>query len=181
VAALVVGVVAAVVRIVFAPLIPLLLNPDSEGYVQAGWDLFRGNGLDLGLRRTPGYGVFIATAFGLLGERLTSIVIAQHGLGVVNAVLAFMLGRIVLGTVGGVVVGLLTAISGPLLLYEHYVMTETLSTTALLVATLAMLRALTAVTASWALVAGLATGIALVADRADRWGCRSAGALVALA
>jgi hypothetical protein len=162
VAALLVAIIATGVRIAFAPLTPPLLNPDSEGYVQAGWDLFRGNGLDLGLRRTPGYGVFIAGTFALLGERLTSIVTAQHALGVVNALLAFALGRTVLGLVGGLVVGLLTGISGPLLLYEHYVMTETLSTTAVLAATLAMLRTLSQRTTGWALVAGLLTGVALL-------------------
>jgi hypothetical protein len=143
-------------------LTPPLLNPDSEGYVQAGWDLFRGNGLDLGLRRTPGVGVFIAGVFSLLGERLTSIVIAQHALGVVNALLTYIIGRKLLGPVGGLVVGLLAAISGPLLLYEHYVMTETLSTTALLVATLTMLRAHETRSVRWGLTAGLITGVALL-------------------
>src|SRR4051812_17502228 len=104
VSAVLVGVIAAGIRIDFNPLIPPLLNPDSEGYVQAGWNLFHGAGLDLGLRRTPGYGVFIAVAFGLLGERLTSIVAAQHALGVINALLALALGRMVLGNVGGLVV-----------------------------------------------------------------------------
>jgi 4-amino-4-deoxy-L-arabinose transferase-like glycosyltransferase len=156
------GVIAAGIRIAFNPLIPPLLNPDSEGYVQAGWNLFHGSGLDLGLRRTPGYGVFIAAAFGLLGERLTSIVAAQHALGVINALLALVLGRMVLGNVGGLVVGILTALSGPLLLYEHFVMTEMLSTTALLVATIAMLHALAARTFGWALIAGLCTGVALL-------------------
>jgi 4-amino-4-deoxy-L-arabinose transferase-like glycosyltransferase len=162
VAAALVAVVACGIRIAFAPLTPPLLNPDSEGYVQAGWDLFRGNGLDVGLRRTPGYAVFTAGAFAVLGERLDSIVATQHALGVINAVLAFALGRAVLGLSGALVVGILTAISGPLLLYEHYVMTETLSTTALLAATLAMLRALSARTAKWSLIAGLLTGVALL-------------------
>ncbi|MFN0073435.1 MAG: glycosyltransferase family 39 protein [Chloroflexota bacterium] len=160
--ALIVAVVAILTRLAFAPLIPPLLNPDSEGYVQAGWDLFRGNGLDLGLRRTPGYGVFIAGVFALLGERLSSIATAQHVLGVMNAILAYVLGRMVVGPVGGLVVGLLSAISGPLLLYEHFIMTETLSTTALLGSAIAMLYALRKQTPGWALAAGFSTGVALL-------------------
>lgn len=161
-ALLVVALAAIAVRWRFAPLIPPLLNPDSEGYVQAGWDLFRGNGLDLGLRRTPGYGVFVAGAFALLGERLTSIVLAQHALGVVNAVLAGVIAARVLGPIGALIIGLLTAISGPMLLYEHFVMTETLSATALLLALIGLIRALDTRSIGWSLVAGLLTGVALL-------------------
>lgn len=157
-----VAVIAVAIRFAFAPQVPPLLNPDSEGYVLAGWDLLHGNGLELGLRRTPGYGVFIAGAFALLGERLSSVTLAQHALGVLNAVLAYVLARSALPPLGALVVGLLTAVSGPLLLYEHYLMTETLSTTALLVALIALGKALEAGTLRWALLAGLAAGVGLL-------------------
>jgi 4-amino-4-deoxy-L-arabinose transferase-like glycosyltransferase len=161
-ALMVVIVVGIIVRVAFSSLTPPLLNPDSEGYVQGGWDLVHGNGLDLGLRRTPGYSVFIAGAFALLGEQLSSITRLQHVLGVVNAALAYVVARAALGPIGAFVVGLLTAVSGPMLLYEHYVMTETLSASALLVSLVALMRLLDRPTVGAAAVTGISVGIALL-------------------
>lgn len=160
--ALVLGVaaIAITMRLAFAHLVPPVIDTDSSDYVLIAWKLLHGEGLDLELRRTPGYGIFIAGALLLLGEQIQSVVDAQHALGVINALLAFVLGHRILGAGWGFFVGLATALSGPLILYEQYVMTETLATTLVLTATLLLWRTTDTGSSGWALVTGLVIGAA---------------------
>lgn len=62
----------------------------------------------------------------LFGEELRVLMLVQHLLGALTALATFALGRLVFGTAVGVLAGTLTAISGPLLIMEHYLMSETL-------------------------------------------------------
>ena len=54
--------------------------------------------------------------------------LVQHLLGVVTVLLTFGIGRLLFGVAGGLVAALLTAISGPVIVTEHYLMSEALFT-----------------------------------------------------
>ncbi|MGE3909246.1 MAG: ArnT family glycosyltransferase [Chloroflexota bacterium] len=116
----------------FAMRVAPFIAKDSQAYFLPAWDLIHSGQFELGLRRTPAYPLFLSAAVLLMGDDLRGVTLVQHLLGVVTAGLAFVLGRLVAGpnaTAGrivGVVAGLLTAISAPLVVYEHYLLTETL-------------------------------------------------------
>jgi 4-amino-4-deoxy-L-arabinose transferase-like glycosyltransferase len=113
------------VRLAFYTSAPPFLNPDSAGYYVPGRNLVMGDGFNLGLRRTPTYPLFIAGVVALAGEDLQALVTVQHALfGPVLVILTFVLGRLLAGRLVAFLAAGLSAISGPLLLYEHYVMTE---------------------------------------------------------
>ena len=133
--------VASAVRLHFALRPPPFLTPDSQGYFLPGWDLAHGLGFSPELRRTPGYSLFIAGVVWLFGDDLRGLVLAQHGLGVLTAGLAWALGRQLYGRLAGLLGGLAVALSGPLLIYEHYVLTEALFTCLLTLALLLLVRA----------------------------------------
>ena len=123
---------AAAFKLGFALRIPPFIAKDSQAYFLPAWDLVHGYGFELGLRRTPGYPLFLAGALALVGDDLRGIVLVQHLIGVATAGLAFALGRLTFGTppavgrIVGVTAGLLAGISAPLVAYEHYLLTETL-------------------------------------------------------
>jgi 4-amino-4-deoxy-L-arabinose transferase-like glycosyltransferase len=124
--------VAAAFKLGFALRIAPFVAKDSQAYFLPAWDLVASGQFDLGLRRTPGYPLFLAGALLLLGDDLRGIVLVQHLLGIATAGLAFALGRLVageraaLGRTVGLIAGLLSAVSAPLVTYEHYLLTESL-------------------------------------------------------
>jgi hypothetical protein len=124
--------VAASFKLGFALRIAPFIAKDSQAYFLPAYDLVHGGQFELGLRRTPAYPLFVAGALVLLGDDLRGIVLLQHLLGVGTAGLTFVLGRLVAGEraaagrVVGVVAGLLSAVSAPLVTYGHYVLTESL-------------------------------------------------------
>ena len=117
---------------------PVFATGDSEGYLAPAFDLARGLGFDLSLKRTPAYPGLVALVIAAWGEDLRALAFAQHALGVLTAVLTFALGRLTFGLAAGLGAGLLTALNGALVLSEHTVMTEALFVP-LVVATLAAL------------------------------------------
>jgi len=135
--------VASAFKLGFALRIAPFIAKDSQAYFLPAYDLVHGGQFELGLRRTPAYPLFLAGALVLVGDDLRGVVLLQHLLGILTAGLAYALGRLVAGqnaTAGrvvGVAAGLLTAVSAPLVAYEHYLLTETLfafAVTAMLVA-----------------------------------------------
>ncbi|MFN8636372.1 MAG: glycosyltransferase family 39 protein [Chloroflexota bacterium] len=135
--------VAVAVKLGFALRIAPFIAKDSQAYFLPAFDLVHGGQFELGLRRTPAYPLFLAGALLLVGDDLRGIVLLQHLLGVGTAGLAYLLGRMAAGgsvvsaRAVGLAAGLLTAISAPLVTYEHYLLTETLfafAVTAMLVA-----------------------------------------------
>lgn len=151
---------AAVVRLAIALRPPPFLTPDSQGYFLPGWELANGLGFGPELRRTPLYPFFVALVVFLFGEDLRALVLAQHGLGVVTAGLTWVLGRLAFGRLAGLTAGLGVALAGPLLIYEHYVLTESLFTGLLTLAMLLALRALRLPSRRRLLAAGLALAAA---------------------
>lgn len=127
-------IVALVTLLVLATLVrgalhfraPVFLEGDSQSYLLPAWDLIRGDGFAPEIRRAPVYPLFIAGSFVLAGAQLDSLAAAQHLLGVVTVALTYLLARRWLGVLPSVFAAGLIAISGPLLIYERYVMSETL-------------------------------------------------------
>src|SRR5215210_1057121 len=129
--------ISVAMRLAFATSAPPFLNSDSPSYYLPARALADGQALDLGLHRTPTYPVVIAIVIAIFGEDLQKLVTVQHfAFGPITAVLAYVFGCLVTRRVIALVAAILVAVSGPLLLYEHYVMSEALFTP-LLLATLA--------------------------------------------
>jgi hypothetical protein len=116
----------------------VFLEGDSQSYLLPAWDLLNGRGFAPELRRAPVYPLFIAGSFAVAGLQLETLAAIQHLLGVVTVVLTYLLARRWLGVLPSIFAAGLIAASGPLLIYERYVMSETLFGT-LLTATVLML------------------------------------------
>jgi 4-amino-4-deoxy-L-arabinose transferase-like glycosyltransferase len=142
---------------------PTFVTPDSDDYLWPGYALASGLGFEPELRRTPLYSIFIALVLGA-GGNLATLAAVQHGLGVVTAGLAFGLGRVAFGPIAGrlagLPAGLMVALSGPLIIYEHYLMSEALFTLVLTLALLVLVVALRRPTRVWLLAAGGAVALA---------------------
>ena len=139
---------------------PMFMQHDSLGYFLPAYDLATGQGFGVGFRRTPVYPLFLATVLTALGESLTGILIAQHGLGAVTAGLTYWLGRITVGRAAGLLAGLLVAVNGALLIGEHYLMSEGLFIPLLLLALVLLVHAARAPSAPRCLLAGALLAIA---------------------
>lgn len=142
---------------------PTFVTPDSDDYLWPGYALAAGLGFEPELRRTPLYPVFIAIVVGA-GGNLATLAVVQHALGVVTAGLTFGLGRVAFGSIAGrpagVLAGLMVALSGPLVIYEHYLMSEALFTLTLTLGLLVFVAALRRPTSWWLLAAGGAVALA---------------------
>lgn len=158
----IVAAIAALARLMLALRPPPFLTPDSQGYYLPGWELAHGLGFSPELRRTPGYPLFIALVVLIGGEDLRAVTTAQHGLGVVTAGLTYVLGRTAFGRLGGLFAGLAVALAGPLLIYEHAILTEAVFTCLLTLAMLAALRALRQPRAGRLVAAGTAVAAAIL-------------------
>src|SRR5688572_23819678 len=115
-------------RLAFAYRAPVFVRADSIGYFQAAYELAHGMDVDIPVRRTPGYPLFLAAAIWWVGEDFHSIALVQHALGVITAVLAYLIGQRLFSPLAGLVAGILVGLSGPLIVYEHYLMSEPLFT-----------------------------------------------------
>jgi hypothetical protein len=163
---------AIAVRVAFYTSAPPFLNPDSAGYYVPGRNLVFGDGFDLGLRRTPTYPLFIAAVVSFVGEDLQALVTVQHFLfGPLLVSLTYVLGRLTAGRPAAVVAAVLVGVSGPLLLYEHYVMTEVPFAILLLSLLSASILAVRRASLAWAGLAGLLFGALVL--------CRPSGQILA--
>lgn len=118
--------IASLVRFGFAFRAPLFVVNDSLSYVLPAWELTHGLGFDPLFKRPPLYPLFVAGCLLLFGEEPQAIAVAQHVLGVVIVGLTFWLGYLVAGRAAAILAGLATALSAPLLVMEHYLMSEML-------------------------------------------------------
>ncbi len=146
-------IVALLVRALFVFRAPVFIRRDSITYFETAYDLARGAGFDLPLRRTPLYPLFIAGVIWTLGEDLRGLAVVQHLLGLVTVAATYLLGKALFGRLAGFVAGLLTALSAPLLIYEHYLLSEPLFTPLIAVGLLLIVWAMQA-GRGWPLVAG---------------------------
>jgi 4-amino-4-deoxy-L-arabinose transferase-like glycosyltransferase len=121
--------VAVLIRLAFlfrAP--PLYVGGDSQTYLLPAVELLQGVGFDPDIKRPPAYPLFLAALLAFLGPDLQGVNLVQHVLGVVTAAATWAIGRLTYGRIAGLLAGLMTAINGPLLIFEHYIMAETLAT-----------------------------------------------------
>lgn len=119
---------ALLVRLAFSFRAPPFVTNDSLSYLLPGFDLIHGGGFAPILKRPPLYSLFVGGVLGLFGEDTRALMLVQHLLGVVTVLLTYGIGRMLFGLAGGLVAGLLTAISGPVVVTEHYLMSEALFT-----------------------------------------------------
>ena len=150
---------ALLVRLAFFSSAPPFLNPDSAGYYAPARHLIFGDGFDLGLRRTPTYPLFIAGVVTFVGEDLQALVTVQHAIfGPLLVTLTYLLGRLLTSRIAAAIAAGVVGISGPLLLYEHYVMTEIPFSILLLGLLCAAVVAVRRSSIGWAAVTGLLFG-----------------------
>ncbi|MCC7104433.1 MAG: glycosyltransferase family 39 protein [Chloroflexi bacterium] len=133
---------ASLARLAVAFRAPTFLEGDSQSYLLPAWDLLNGNGFNPEIRRAPLYPLFISGVFGWLGQDLDAVSFAQHLLGLATVAATYLAARRLFGTLAAVLAGLAVAISGPLLIYERYLMSEAVFTCALSVSLLSLLYAL---------------------------------------
>ena len=125
---------------------PLFVGGDSQTYLVPGYELAHGLGFAPILKRPPAYPLFVAFSMLVMGEDPRGLAFLQHLLGMGTMVLTYWLARAVFssggsllaGRVAGLVAGLLVALNGTLLIYERYVMAETLFTFLLTASVLAL-------------------------------------------
>jgi 4-amino-4-deoxy-L-arabinose transferase-like glycosyltransferase len=153
---------AVAIRVAFAFRPPVFLLRDTVSYFLPAWDLLNGYGFDISIRRTPVYPLFLAGAMATFGEDLVAIAFAQHLLGILSAVLVYLIGQKTFGRAAGLAAGLLTALSGPLLIAEHYLMPEALLTTLLLSTLLTFLAAVGSGRRRLFALTGLLLGVSLL-------------------
>jgi 4-amino-4-deoxy-L-arabinose transferase-like glycosyltransferase len=154
---------ALAMRLAFAFRAPPFITNDSLSYLLPGFDLARGLGFEPILKRPPLYPAFVGGVIALFGEELRALTFVQHLLGVAIAILAYAAGHLLFGRAAGLVGGLLTAMSAPLLVTEQYLMSETLFGALLLGAVVAFLRAVRRPSAGWFALVGVLVGLAALA------------------
>jgi 4-amino-4-deoxy-L-arabinose transferase-like glycosyltransferase len=152
--------VASLFRGQFVFRAPMFMQHDSIGYFLPAYELSTGQGFGVGFRRTPVYPLFLAGVLSASGQSLTSILVAQHILGLVTAGVTYWLGRITFGRGVGLVGGLLVAVNGALIVGEHYLMSEALFIPLLGLALLALVSAARRPTILGCLVAGFLLALA---------------------
>jgi 4-amino-4-deoxy-L-arabinose transferase-like glycosyltransferase len=151
---------AAAVRLAFVFRAPLFVVNDSLSYVLPAWELIHGDGFFPLFKRPPLYPLMLANVLWLFGEDPQAIAVVQHALGLLIVGLTFMLGFMLAGTLGGSVAGLLSALSSPLILTEHYLMSETLYALLLVASVIVFIVAEKQGSIGLALVTGALLGLA---------------------
>ncbi|MCC6175380.1 MAG: glycosyltransferase family 39 protein [Chloroflexi bacterium] len=150
---------ALLVRLAFDFRAPPFITNDSSSYLLPGFDLAHGLPFAPILKRPPLYSAFIGGAMRLFGDEPRVLMLLQHLLGVATVVAAFGIGRLVFGRAAGALAGLLTALSGPLLVIEHYLMSETLFMVLLVTGLLVYLYAVRERRLGWLALAALLLGL----------------------
>jgi hypothetical protein len=151
--------VATALRLVFFPRAPVFIGGDSSQYYVPAAALLNGEGFPLPLKRPPLYPLFVALVGWLSGGDLRAVVALQHVLGAATAGLVYGVGRLTFGRGVGVLSGLAAALSGGLLIYEHYILTEGLFTFLLTLGIFLFLVGLRG-HGEWYVAGGLALGLA---------------------
>jgi len=160
VAILLIVLVAFALRSAFAFRVPAFVTKDSIEYVEPALALVDGEPFILAQRRTPVYPIFMGGAVALFGRDLLAITFAQHLLGIATAVFTYGIGRLTFGRAAGLLAGLAAALSGPLLIYEHYLITESVFTVLLTLAMLLLVAGLRSERRAYFAAGGLALGLA---------------------
>lgn len=160
-AAVVIGGLATGLRAAFLLRAPVFITNDGLSYLLPGFELISELGFEPIFKRTPGYPVFISGALWFFGQQdLVGLLALQHLLGVATALLAYRLGTRLFGRPAGWIAGLLTALSGPLIVTEHYLLSESLFGFLLSATLLAAVMALQTRRSAWLGACGVLLGFA---------------------
>ena len=138
---------------------PLFMPGDSQSFLTPAYDLARGLGFDPILKRPLGYPLLLAAVIATLGEDLRGLVFVQAMLGLVTVAATYWIGRLLYGRVAGSLAALSVTIGGQLLIYEHYILAESVFAMLLALAVLGLVAAARSGVSSWRLAA--AGGVAL--------------------
>ena len=130
--------VAGILRLSLAFRTPAFLEGDSQSYLLPAWDLFTGQGFSPEIRRAPVYPLLIAAVFSSLGGSLSALAAVQHLVGLGTVACTYLAANHLFGRFAAAAASLAVAVSGPLLVYERYVMSEAVFTF-LVIASLASL------------------------------------------
>lgn len=165
--------VALLIRVAYAFYAPLVdpiledepLYGDASGYHLLAENLLQGNGLSFDGRtlssfRMPGYPVFLAGVYWLLGAEPLAVRLVQALLGALTCIPVFLIGRRLGGDVAGVLAALGVALHPILLYMTGWVYSETLFLLLLWTGLWLFVRILDAGAPRYALLAGVVLGIA---------------------
>jgi hypothetical protein len=130
---------------------PLFMPGDSQSFLTPAYDLARGLPFDPILKRPLGYPLLLAAVISLLGEDLRGLVFIQALFGLVTVAATYWLGRLTFGRAAGAIAALSVALGGQLLIYEHYVLAESIFAMLLAVGLLALVASVCYPTRSWRL------------------------------
>jgi hypothetical protein len=139
---------------------PLFMPGDSQSFLTPAYDLARGLGFDPILKRPLGYPLLLAAVIGALGEDLRGLVFVQAMLGLVTIAATYWIGRLTFGRRAGALAALSVALGGQLLIYEHYILAESIFAALVALAALALIAATGWPSPAWRLAA---TGGAAIA------------------
>jgi len=89
-----------------------------------------------GLRRPPGYPLFLALIFKIFGDKYAPVISCQILLSLFTVWLTYRLGRVLFGEVAALLAAFVLAMDPISILYAHYFLTETLFTLVLAIAIL---------------------------------------------
>jgi hypothetical protein len=155
--ALVVGAAVRFQMTQIAP--PFLVANDSSDYFSAGYNFLISGELQLSLKRTPLYSLFLAGLIQAVGPSLDRLLAMQHLLGLLTVGLTYLLGRLAFGQLAAAVGGLAIAVNGSMLTMEHLLISEALYTPLLLATLAALIGALRTHRASLWLLSGILLGL----------------------
>ena len=139
---------------------PLFMPGDSQSFLIPAYDLARGLGFDPILKRPLGYPLLVAAAISLLGEDLRGLVFIQAMLGLVTVTATYWIGRLVFGRLAGAFASLSVALGGQLLIYEHYILAESVFAMFVALAVLLLVLAVRSERWRWAVGGGVALAFA---------------------
>jgi 4-amino-4-deoxy-L-arabinose transferase-like glycosyltransferase len=159
---------AAILRLGYILWAPVFIGGDSLQYYQPVYDFLNGHGFTLSLKRPPAYPALVLAMQTLFGTSFIPIVVVHHLLGAATVALTYGLGRLTFGRAAGVLAGVLVAISGQMMRWEHFLMSEALFTFCYILAVFLLVLGLRR-PGPWPWVwAGLAIGLAILARSAGQ-------------
>ncbi len=121
---------AVALRLVLATHFPLLVTLDSPDYIHSGVEIYKHldfNSDSLRDVRMPGYPLFLATMYPLIGVRSDLLVLVQSFVGVLCVALGWKIGRLLHSQLVAEGLALFFVFNPVYLLFEHALMTEALS------------------------------------------------------
>lgn len=136
-----------------------IVNVDSADFFAAAYHLAEDGTFPLPAKRAPLYPLFLAGLTALVGPSLELIALAQHLLGLVTILLAYLLGALAFNRVVGLISAAWLAVNCSLLAMEHTIISEALLTPLLLASLLLLFRGLRGGRLWTVALAGVALGL----------------------